>query len=159
MAPFVFKPAARYPADPRAIFILMLSVFSGVTALAVEAAPDSLAALLPHWGIVVWGILLCAGSVITLSGMAFQTINGIIFEQIGSVMVGSTTVFYALLAVWQIGPDAFQGIGIVLAWGLACFMRWGQLQALLNTSYKLTLESKVHKAVLTEVQNTKDEER
>lgn len=129
-----FKPAARYPADPRAVFILALSVFSGLTALALEAAPESLQAVLPRWGVILWGVLLCVGSAVTLAGMARQTVNGIISEQVGSVAVGVTTVYYSSLAFYQIGWDALQNIGIILAWGLACFWRWGQLQALINAS-------------------------
>lgn len=128
----IFKPAARYPADPRAVFILAVSVFSALTALALEAAPGSLEALLPRWGVVLWGALLGLGSVVTLAGMARQTINGIITEQVGSVVVGVTTIYYSTLVFVTLGIDAIQSVGIILAWGLACLMRWGQLQALLR---------------------------
>lgn len=128
----LFKPAARYPADPRAVFILALSVFSGITALALEAAPDSLNILLPHWGVVLWGALLMFGSATTLIGMARQTDTGIIVEQVGSVIVGVTTVYYSVIAFWFVGVDALQNVGIILAWGLACLVRWAQLQALIN---------------------------
>jgi hypothetical protein len=132
----IFKPAARYPADPRAVFILALSVFSGATALALKTGPESLESLLPAWGVILWGVILGLGSAVTLTGMAFQTVNGIIAEQIGSVMVGAATVFYSGLAFWFIGFSAVQTVGIVLAWGLACFARWGQLQSLINDAVK-----------------------
>lgn len=137
----IFKPAARYPADPRAIFILALSVFSGLTALALQAAPGSLESVLPRWGVVLWGVLLAVGSAVTLAGMARQTLNGIIAEQIGSVMVGATTIYYSTLVLFVIGAGAVQTVGIVLAWGLACIVRWGQLQALINqTAEKVVAE-------------------
>ena len=139
----IFKPAARYPADPRAVFILALSVFSGVTALAVEAAPRSLSALLPEWGLTLWSMCLVLGSATTLIGMLFQSVNGIITEQIGSVMVGVATIFYATIALWFAGVDAIQTVGIILAWGLACLIRWAQLQALLKDIYRKALESHV----------------
>lgn len=144
---FVFKPAARYPADPRAVFILALSVFSGLVALVVEAAPATLEALLPRWGVMLWGIMLFGGSAITLTGMLFQSLNGIITEQIGSVVVGVTTVFYATLAIVTLQGAAFQVIGIVLAWGLSCFIRWVQLQALINESYREGHRREIIKAV------------
>lgn len=158
------KPAARYPADPRAVFILALSVFSGITALALNVAPDSLGALLPSWGVILWGLLLSAGSAMTLIGMAFQTVSGVIVEQIGSVVVGVTTVYYSILAIWIIGPGALQGIGIILAWGLACFMRWAQLQALLKTTrrtvIKQAIEQQVREAVEGHVRTeSRDESR
>lgn len=143
----VFKPAARYPADPRAVFILALSVFSGATALALEAAPESLESLLPHWAVIVWGVLLMAGSSLTLLGMARQTDWGIIAEQVGSVMVGATTVYYSIIALWQVGPNVLQNVGIIMAWGLACFVRWAQLQALVNQVATQTAEHRIEAAV------------
>lgn len=136
MEPMIFKPAARYPADPRAIFILALSVFSGATALALQAAPQSLEALLPRWAVVAWGVLLVVGSATTLLGMAFQTINGIVTEQVGSVMVAATTIFYSTVAIWFAGPDVLSSVGIILAWGVACLVRWMQLQILINSAYR-----------------------
>lgn len=132
----IFKPAARYPADPRAVFILALSVFGGLTALALQVAPESLDALMPHWGLVVWGAILTAGSAIALGGMAFQTVNGIIAEQIGSVMVGAATIFYSGVALYFVGPTSIQSLIIVMAWGIACLIRWVQLQVLIHSSVK-----------------------
>jgi hypothetical protein len=143
----VFKPASRYPADPRAVFILALSVFGGLTALVLDAAPETLNAVLPGWVVMAWGALLTAGSAITLAGMARQTINGVIVEQVGSATVGATTIFYSGVAIFVVGPSALQPLGIVLAWGLACLIRWGQLEALLNREYEAQLEAQVEAEV------------
>lgn len=132
----MFKPAARYPADPRAVFILALSVFSGITALLLQAAPDTLDGLLPRWGVVIWGVTLAVGSLITLAGMRLQSVNGIITEQIGSVTVGVACLFYSGLVVWSTDAGGVQITGMVLAWGLACFFRWAQLQALIRSEVK-----------------------
>lgn len=126
-----FRPAARYPADPRAVFILALSVFSGLTVLALGAAPRSLDELLPEWGVTLWSLGLTIGSGVTLWGIARQTINGILLEQVGSVMVAVTTIYYSTLAILIVGWDALQSISIIAAWGLACGIRWIQLQALI----------------------------
>lgn len=148
----IYKPAARYPADPRAVFILALSVFSGLTALALQVAPQSLEASLPAWGVIVWGVVLCTGSAVALAGMPFQTVNGIVAEQVGSVMVGVATTYYAVLAMVVIGPSSMQSVGIILAWGLACFIRWAQLQALINTAYRI----KVREEIVQELQDASD---
>lgn len=145
----IFKPAARYPADPRAVFILALSVFTGVTALALEVAPESLESVLPPWGVMAWGVLLTLGSAFALGGMARQTLNGVISEQIGSVMVAATTVFYSAVAFYFVGFSALQNVGIVLAWGLACGLRWFQLQALINQSYRAKIEQEVAETILS----------
>lgn len=159
MVLMIFKPAARYPADPRAVFILALSVFSGATTLALKAAPESLEAVLPHWGVLIWSIALTLGSLITLGGMAFQTMNGIVLEQVGSVIVGSTTVFYSGLALYVIGPAAFQTIGIILAWGLACFIRWIQLQVLIHSAIKRQQKMAILERVNLEIEERDARER
>jgi protein-S-isoprenylcysteine O-methyltransferase Ste14 len=148
----IFRPAARYPADPRAVFILALSVFGGVGALALEAAPETLESLLPRWGVVTWGILLTLGSLIALVGMLIQSVNGIIAEQVGSVMVGATTIFYSGLAIWIIGSDALQNVGIILAWGLACFIRWAQLQYLINQTAETVTQENLEREVHEEIE-------
>ena len=127
----IFKPAARYPADPRAVFILALSVFSGITALALKSAPESLEAVMPGWAVAAWGVLLSVGSAITLYGMFRQTVNGILIEQVGCIIVASTTVFYSGVAFHELGAEAIQVVGIILAWGISCVIRWGQLQVLI----------------------------
>jgi hypothetical protein len=130
----LFKPAARYPADPRAVFILALSVFSGMTALLLDEAPGSLEQALPGWVVLGWGILLSLGSAVTLLGMSRQSVNGIIIEQVGSITVAAATLFYSGIVFMQVGPSALQGVGIICAWGLSCILRWFQLQALINSA-------------------------
>jgi hypothetical protein len=132
----IFQPAARYPADPRAVFILALSVLSGFTAFALKAGPGTLEALLPRWGVILWGVILVLGSATTLVGMAFQSLNGIITEQIGSIMVGASTLFYSALLINFVGGDAIQNVGIIAGWGIACVIRWWQLQRLLHQTYR-----------------------
>ena len=152
MTTMIFKPAARYPADPRAVFILALSVFSGATTLALGAAPDSLHAVLPSWAVTAWSVTLLLGSIVTLVGMAFQTLNGIIIEQIGSVMVGVTTVFYAGIALKYTGADAGQSLGIILAWGVACLARWVQLQVLINSAHRRQMKQEMLVKVYAEIE-------
>lgn len=140
----IFKPAARYPVDPRVVFILAFSVFTGVTALALDKGPESLESQLPTWGVIAWGVILTFGSMITLWGVARQTLNGILTEQVGSVMVGVATIFYSVLAIRAVGWDAIQSVGIIFAWGLACFVRWIQLQILVITAYHKQIREEAH---------------
>lgn len=132
MRGMIIKPAARYPADPRAVFILALSVFIGLTALALDESPNTLQIVMPNWAVIVWATALTVGSLITLIGMYFQTIEGIIAEQIGSAMVAGTTIFYSVVVLMMVGLSGMQTIGIILAWGLACCLRWFQLQVLIR---------------------------
>lgn len=148
----IFKPAARYPADPRAVFVLALSVFSGLTAFVLGAAPESLESLLPEWALYVWGGTLALGSGVALAGMAFQSVNGIITEQIGNAMVAAATIFYSLIVFWIVGPSAIQSVGIILAWGLACALRWVQLQLLIRSAVARQRKQEIIATVYAEIE-------
>lgn len=150
----LLRPAVRYPADPRAVFILALSVFSGVGTLLAQAGPGTLEAVLPRWGVIVWGVTLALGSFVALAGLSRDTDNGIIAEQIGSVMVGVACIYYSAIALYTVGVTAFQVVGIVLAWGLACLLRWYQLQLLIHTLADERLTAQVH----TELRRQADED-
>lgn len=130
----MFTPATRYPADPRAVFVLTLCVVSGIPLLILKTSPGSLEEALPSWGVFLWGLGLLAGSITTLAGMAFQTGGGILAEQVGSAVVGIATLFYVGIAILELGPERSLTLpmAIILGWGLSCLWRWGQLQALIT---------------------------
>lgn len=149
----IFKPAARYPADPRVVFIFALSVFSGITTLTVKAAPQSLESVLPTWAVMTWGIILCLGSLISLVGIARNSANGVLLEQVGSVMVAAATIFYSVVALMVVGVASLSVTGIVLAWGLANLVRWIQLQVLINSAYRDQVREEVRKSFLSDLKN------
>jgi hypothetical protein len=66
--------------------------------------------------------------------MSRQTVGGIITEQVGCVTVAATTIFYSGVAFSVVGVEALQNVGIILAWGLSCAIRWIQLQVLINNA-------------------------
>ncbi len=127
-------PAARYPADPRAVFILALSVVSGVPLVFADATPGSIEEQLdPAW-VVIWGVMLTAGALTTLIGTLKPNVNGIILEQIGSVAVGGASAIYGGAIFAQVGIAGSVPAAIILGFGISCFWRWGQLQALIRTA-------------------------
>ena len=132
----IFSPASRFPADPRAVFVLAFSVFVGVIALAIKAQPGTLREAMPDWGVYAWGALLVLGSAIALIGMWIQSVNGIITEQVGSAMVSVAALFYSILMVIIAGDQALVSAGIVFAWGIACALRYFQLQILIDVAYR-----------------------
>jgi hypothetical protein len=113
------------------VFVLVASVLSGITAAVLDASPASLEASLPQWALVTWGATLTVGSALTLIGMAIHSLNGIITEGIGSVMVGVAAAFYATVALATVGMGAIQIVGWVIGWSIACFVRWIQLRMLI----------------------------
>ena len=62
----VTSPAVRYPPDPRALFLLLMCVISGIPLVFANATPQSIVAQLdPPW-IVAWGVMLVGGVGTTL---------------------------------------------------------------------------------------------
>lgn len=135
-------PAARYPADPRAIFILVLSVVSGVPLVFADATPGSIEDQLDAAWVVIWGIMLTIGALTTLVGTLKPNVDGIILEQIGSVAVGGATLLYAGAIVAQVGVAGSVPAAIIIGFGLSCFWRFGQLQALINQAEQAAAEAK-----------------
>lgn len=139
----MFNPAARYPADPRIVFLLALCVFSGLTSLSLQAGPESLESLLPTWAVVSWGAVLTGGSLIAMIGVMRDDFDGILMEQVGSVAVGVSTIFYGVIAISIAGQGAIMPVGIIISWGLACLVRWVQLQLLINKAYRRKVETQL----------------
>lgn len=157
----IFQPASRYPADPRAVFILALAAVSGFVALLVGAEPGSLEEIMPAWAVFAWSLCLVVGSAVTLTGMAFQSINGIIVEQVGSVMVGAASLFYSGVLYFVIGEDATFSASIITGWGVACLGRWLQLQILINNAHKRQIKQQMLARVYAEIdaRNARELER
>ena len=127
-------PASRYPADPRTVFLLVLCVASGLPLLFGTVAPGSIAALLDRPLVIGWGLMLTVGAVVSLVGIFRRTVLGIILEQVGSVAVGGASLLYAAAILLQVGTRGLFSAAIITGWGLSCFWRWAQLQALLNAA-------------------------
>jgi hypothetical protein len=136
----ITTPAARYPPDPRAVFILSLCIVSGFPLIFANATPGSIASQLDQVWVVIWGVMLTAGALTNLIGTLRADVNGIILEQIGSVAVGGATVVYAGAIIAQVGWQGTVPVAIVLGLGLSCFWRWGQLQALMHKAEQVATE-------------------
>lgn len=121
-------PAVRYPPDPRALFVLLLCVASGVPLIFADATPGTLEAKLdPPW-VLAWGVMLSGGAFLAMLGGLRQTVNGVITEQVGSVALGFACLMYAT-AIWiTVSWAGTVPIALILGFGAASFWRWWQLQ-------------------------------
>lgn len=129
-------PAARYPADPRVVFILVACILSGLNFLAGAPAPGTVESQLDRGWVVVWAILIGLGGLVTLIGSFRLDVAGILLEQVGSLALLGGTGVYAV-AVWTTigGPGFYPGM-FQLAFGVASLWRWGQLQSHLNAAQR-----------------------
>jgi len=135
-------PAVRYPADPRAVFVLAACVVAGVPLVFAGATPGTVEDKLHPAMVFVWGFLLVAGSATTLVGTFKLNPDGIILEQVGSVSVGAACMIYAGAMIATAGISAAVPALIVGMFGVACFWRWGQLQGLLHRAEEAAIEAR-----------------
>lgn len=129
-------PAARYPADPRAVFVLAACVVSGVASLTTGATPGSIQEQLDPVWIVAWGAMIGLGGLVTLVGTFKLNANGVILEQVGCTIVACATGVFAAAAWLTAGQTALYAGLFQLMFGVACLWRAGQLQGLINQSVR-----------------------
>lgn len=127
------EPASRHPIDPRALFVLVMALVSGLPLFFGVIEPGSIDEALPTWAVLAWAAALVVGAATSLTGMSMQTLLGVILEGVGSIAVGAATVFYGAVILLEVPfrSGAFPA-AIILGWGLANFWRWGQLRAYLT---------------------------
>lgn len=122
-------PAARYPADPRVIFILIACMVSGIAFIAGGATPGTVESKLDKGWIIVWGLMIGLGGLVTLAGTVRLDVTGIVWEQVGSLALFGGTLVYAV-AVWStVGQSGLYPGLFQLSFGVASLWRWGQLQS------------------------------
>lgn len=139
------NPAARYPSDPRAVFILVLCIVSGIPLIFDQSNSPSLDSFLSAAAVKSWGIVLVFGSLVTLYGMARQTRDGVLLEQVGSIIVGAGTILYGGFTFFYSDMDLTPATAITLGFGLSCFWRWGQLQSLVKKTVEQVVAMKAAK--------------
>lgn len=141
------RPSARHPFE---VYLLLLSIVSGLPILFGSPAPGSIEAAMPHWGVRVWGAGLALGAVVALLGVLKTrpdskartvSVTGLVLEQVGLVMVASSTLLYVVVALVYVGVSAIVPIGIVAAYGISCLMRWVQIQRAIDLEFRLRREA------------------
>jgi hypothetical protein len=123
--------SGRHPFE---IFMLALVVLTSVPVFFGAAPePGSIEAALPTWGVFAWQSILAFGSVGSLLGIFWRDrATGLIMEQLGMAFVGVASVIYSA-SVWAIaGPGAAIPGGIILGFGIACLIRWRDIQRTIN---------------------------
>lgn len=106
-------------AEPWAIFVKALCVASGLTTLA-GPAPGSLEDTLPQVMVTIWSVTLVCGGAAGLAGLLTTTRR---LEVAGLLWLGTAAMVYALTILITRGLVGAVPGGIVLAFGLAAFVR------------------------------------
>lgn len=128
--------SGRHPFE---VFLLTMCAVSGVPLAFGAPRPGSINSQLPEALAVGWGITLALGSVTALAGIWWRNrVSGIILEQIGLVAVGWAAIIYGAAAVIFAGWSAALPASLVLGFGVACLVRWRQLQKILDMAHEAT---------------------
>ena len=119
--------------NPFEVFLLFVCLPSGIGLLAGPGTPGSIESLVSPTLTTAWGVVLLVGAVLALGGgMSRASSNAIIIQQVGLGLVGTAAPLYSLAVFVSVGPSAtFPGL-TTLAFGLACWVRFWQLQKDIN---------------------------
>lgn len=128
---FEVPPSPRHTSH---VFLLALCVFSSLPTLFGQAkAPGSIEATLPFPLVVAWAMLLTAGAIVSLTGVYWRhRLTGLLIEQMGMLFVSVATLYYTGILVSITKIDGLQNSAIVFGFGVACAIRYRQIQKYFN---------------------------
>jgi len=120
---------------PFELYLLVLSLMSSLpAAIGAAPAPASIRIQLDPGLARVWACSLALGALVALLGLAWKrpkvglSITALLLEQVGLVITGVATIYYAIVALSTIGASALTPVGTVLAFGLASFAQAEKIQ-------------------------------
>jgi hypothetical protein len=119
--------------EPFEVAFLLLLIVSGITQLATQSAPGSIAALMPSWLHVAWLAMMTAGAVVALCGILVKNmVNGLFIESVGLTTAGSSLVVYGFAQLYFGGLQAILAASITFAVVIAFAFRWKELRRVIN---------------------------
>ena len=135
MASVTQEPRSHLSTSRNALVICFLVILfvSGIPLLLGNSPPSSISRTLPFPIGILWGFALTLGSLMALLGTFWKNLSvGIALEQIGVVASGSAALVYSVALVVMNGVHAMPAAGFACGYGIACFVRWAQLQRFIN---------------------------
>ena len=119
--------------QPFEAMVLLWSLASGVLHFVQASAPTALDLVLPGWAVAGWYVLLGAGGLVGLVGIAWQGfVHGLLLERAALFAVAAPTAVYALCAIYVGGWRAIVAAGLVGAWSAAAVWRIWQINRTLK---------------------------
>lgn len=114
---------------PHELFLLGVSVLLGVSYLVTVPAPQSLAAAVPRWAVLLWAAGLLVSGVTGLVGCGWkgQPPIGLGLERGAMLLSTAALLLMASASVAANGERAAWGAGLTIAWALANSMRVRQI--------------------------------
>lgn len=106
--------------QPFEVFIGFLCVLAGIPLLFNGPGPGTIEEALPRFLIILWGVELVAGGVLTLAGLTFASLRT---EQFGLALLCAASAVYGLVLLVFAWPVSIVSSAIVVGFSLACFAR------------------------------------
>jgi asparagine N-glycosylation enzyme membrane subunit Stt3 len=119
--------------EPFELAFLLLLIVSGITQLATQAVPGSIAALMPSWLHVAWLAMMTVGAALALWGIIIKnTVNGLFFESVGLMTAGLSLIVYGFAQIFFGGLQAALPASITFAVVIAFAFRWKELRRVIK---------------------------
>lgn len=139
----MMSPARRLSdRHPFEIYVLVWAlVTSAPAAVGLVEVPNSISRQLPGWPSRLWAIALTVGCLTALAGLAWHrprfpyiSPTALGMEQVGLTIVGVAAVLYAASALFAVGAAALIPVGVILGFGVACFVQVWKINRILRQS-------------------------
>jgi hypothetical protein len=120
---------------PFQMFMLLSSFIYSLPGLAFGAVrPGSIQAVVGPVGTVLWsaGLFIGTGSALVgIFGFAKDRATGLTWEELGCLIAGAVTIYYAAVTIYANGLTAIFSAIVMIGFGSACIARSHQLHAIL----------------------------
>lgn len=116
---------------PHQVIILVFATIAGLTyALRQAPEPRSLDSYVSPWVLGIWYTLLLVGGIVGLVGSFYRRnpYRGLLMEWASMIMLTSALALYATAIFVSVGATGLGSGGAILAWGVSCAWRWGQIR-------------------------------
>ena len=136
------SPARRLAdRNPFEIYLLTVTFTASVPAAAGVVLPGSIAEQLPGWPARVWAICLFVGCSCALVGLGWKrpsftrvSVTGLLLEQVGLVMAGTTTALYGAAIILSVPERGLLAAALALAFGFACLAQAFKIQRFIKAA-------------------------
>jgi hypothetical protein len=107
--------------EPFEVVILALLLISATTQILVKQPPQSIAALIPSWYGLDWGVLTIFGTSVALLGIWLpDMVTGLFIERLGVNVTNTSLIVYAGAVLVYGKAQGLTSFGLILA-GIAAF--------------------------------------
>lgn len=134
------SPVRLASRNPFETVVFAASLFSLPGALGLAAPPASVVAQLGPTAARWWMVFFSLAGLIALVGLLMESprrttlsVNGLLLEQIGCVLLGWSCMFYAAAAFGYGGTSALAGAGLILGFGVASFVQAFKIENVLRS--------------------------